>query len=156
MFRAMQSSSATLLPKGGAIDGGSGGEEAAAATAPSVFLTADIWCKTINALAQVGYDRWCEEACEAPNRNAELVYYYGLCCRRWLVNCYVYIQQCTCLVVLLGCGRHRIFAGVGSMSIRAVKKQTMVPPKTRLMLLHSKMREDVYVGVGAWVCSVFS
>lgn len=60
MFRAMQSSSATILPESSSVGvvergegGGDGGGEGAETTAPSEFLTAEIWCKTITTLAQV-------------------------------------------------------------------------------------------------------
>lgn len=62
MFRAMQASSSTLPREDGVIEG-------VEAADPSVFLTADIWCKTIATLAQVR----CEKTCEAPERNPTLV-----------------------------------------------------------------------------------
>lgn len=59
IFRAMQLSSATILPKGsgvGVVEAGAGGGEGgegAEKNVPSEFLTADTWCKTITTLAQV-------------------------------------------------------------------------------------------------------
>lgn len=59
IFRAMQSSSPKILPKGSSVgaiegvEGGGEGGEGAETAAPSEFLTAEIWCKTITTLAQV-------------------------------------------------------------------------------------------------------
>lgn len=56
VFRAMQSSSTTILSKGGGVGvvgGGEGGDGAEKTPAPSEFLTPLIWCKTITTLAQV-------------------------------------------------------------------------------------------------------
>eukprot|EP00903_Cladosiphon_okamuranus_P005631 g5598.t1 len=63
VFRAMQSSSATVLPKGssvGVVEAGGGGHEGGRVVekkAGSEFLTADIWCKTITTLAQASQSR---------------------------------------------------------------------------------------------------